>query len=111
MTPFKDRAARLDLSFPLRFSSEDGTVAGHCLNLSESGLLANFDHPLELWTRGELLLHFATNQCQVDARVARVNEREAGLSFLYKSDGERHAIHTLLAFAERQSQLTGRPPF
>ena len=111
MEQYKDRATRLDLSFPLTFTTEGEAIAGHCLNLSESGLYANFDQPLEVWTHGDLLLHFGDGTCGLAARVARTNGHEAGLAFAFKSDSERSAIRAMCDFAQRRSFLGDRPPF
>ncbi len=82
------RAPRLDLSFPLEFRCGGATfMVGHCLNLSESGLLGVFDDELELWTKGELVLRFGTRACAVPARVARTEDREAGLAFSFRNEG------------------------
>ena len=111
MIQYKDRAPRLDLSFPLAFSVGGEVTAGHCLNLSESGLLANFNHPLDVWTHGELELHFADRSCEVAARVARADGNEAGLAFVFKNDGERAAIRAMCDFAQQRTLLSDRPPF
>ncbi len=108
---YRNRAPRLDLSFPLEFTTDEGLINGHCLNLSESGLLANFDRQLDLWTVGDLVLHYGDQQCTLVARVARADGKEAGLAFSYKSDGERQAIGKMLTFATAQTMLVGPPPF
>ncbi len=111
MLTYPDRAPRLDLSFPLVFTAADGEVAGHCLNLSESGLLGIFDQPLELWTEGSLLLHFGDDQLVIGARIARMDGNEAGLSFQFRHPGEREAVHAAVAFASHGTHLIGKPPF
>ena len=111
MLTYPDRAPRLDLSFPLVFTSAEGVFAGHCLNLSDSGLLATFDRPVELWTQGSLLLHFGDDEVRLQARIARTHENEAGLAFFYSNDSERHAIQAAVRFAAAGIHLTGKPPF
>lgn len=112
MVEVQARAPRYDLSFPLQLTTdEDGELVGHCLNLSQSGLLANFDQSPELWSQGDLVLHFGEDLCHVQARVARVNGREAGLAFLFRSEADREAIRIMLAFAAVQTQLVGKVPF
>ena len=111
MVTYQQRAPRLNLSFPLEFRVDDAPTLGHCLNLSESGLLGVFDVPLDLWTSGELLLQFNETRCWVPARVARSAEHEAGLSFLFRGEREREVVRSLLRQAETGTQLVGRPPF
>ncbi len=111
MLTYPSRAPRLDLSLPLQFTSREGVFAGHCLNVSASGLRAIFDRPLDLWTDGSLLLHYGDDQIVIEARVARVEENEAGLAFLLHDECEREAIRTMLAFAAAGLHLTSRPPF
>ncbi|MGI4755516.1 MAG: PilZ domain-containing protein [Janthinobacterium lividum] len=101
------RAKRVDLSFPLCFVYEGQEIRGNCLNISESGLMANFEQELELWTTGRLQLSFARAAVTVGARVARCVERDAGLSFLFEAESERTAIRALVASAAAQSTLAG----
>ncbi len=111
MAGFKDRAARLDLSFPLEFEADGETVRGHCLNISESGLLASFPVPPELWTQGELRLHFGESAYELKARVARLHDNQAGMSFTFRGEADRTAVRTMLAFAAANTHLVGLPPF
>ena len=106
------RAARIDLSFGVMFTSDRKPVAGRGLNLSESGLLADFEEPLELWSTGELAIDGIDEPSRVPAFVARVDEHQAGLAFRFTSDKQREAIRTLVAYAEKRTHLhTSRPPF
>ena len=107
------RARRLDLSFPLRFEGDCADASGHCMNVSESGLLARFDRPMEVWDVGELSLHFGEKVLLVRAKVARVNENEAGLAFLLRGEADRLAVEEMVAFATAKTQLHDdyKPPF
>ena len=106
------RAKRFDLSFPLVFDERGTLSKGHCLNLSESGLLANFSPALDLWVMGNLLFEIAQNRVIVPARVARVDGREAGLSFSFINEAQREAVRDLVRFAEERTHLRGAaPPF
>lgn len=107
----QQRAARFDLSFPLRFVVDSTEIAGHCLNLSESGLLAVFDEPLDLWTTGALHVEYGGQQCVVQARVARAGAYEAGLVFVYAGKSDHGCVQHLLGFAAQHSRLVGPAPF
>jgi hypothetical protein len=109
MAPLQDRAHRLDLSFPVRFCADDEIAEGHCQNISASGLLASFHRPPELWARGQLDLRCGNEEYSLQARVARVEESRAAFAFLFRDDGERAAIHKVMAFALEKTELVGRP--
>ena len=112
MSSFQNRAPRLNLSFPLEFQCEDGLVVkGHCLNLSESGLLAIFDQALDLWTTGDVVLQGGDGACEVPARVARAADSEVGLAFSFRTETQRQAVRSLLALAAEKTHLVGAPPF
>ncbi|MGI4853941.1 MAG: PilZ domain-containing protein [Janthinobacterium lividum] len=102
------RAQRVDLSFPLCFTGEDGVERkGNCLNISESGIMASFAEELDLWTTGLLHLSFALSVMVVHARVARCAERDAGLAFQFQNEGERAAMRDFVQAAAAQSTLAG----
>ncbi len=106
------RAARVDLSLPLTFIAEGARQTGHCLNISGSGLLANFAHPPELWTVGELSITAAGINFIVPARVARVVGSEAGLAFAFANDAQREAAQQLVVLAAARTYASNaHPPF
>jgi len=41
---------------PIRFFSGDGLMSGRCLNISKSGMLAEFDEPVAVWLVGEITI-------------------------------------------------------
>ena len=108
---FQTRKDRLDLSFPVEFFVDGECVRGHCLNLSESGLLATFDPLLDLWTAEDIHLLTPEGTCTERARVARVQERAAKLSFCFRGEGERLRVREVLALASERTLLVGTPPF
>ena len=107
MPLYQPRAERLNLSFPVTFFSDEGTLPGSCLNISLSGLSARFTRPPELWVTGRVTLQTGRSTLTLHARIARVLDREAGLAFLFKSDAEREAVREVVAFAAASTQLTG----
>ena len=102
MQNYQTRAARFDLNLPLRFFSSDGMMAGHCVNVSESGMLAVFDRPVELWLEGDLSFFIEERQFSIKARVARVNDGDTGLRFRIDSEADLLTIQKLLALAGPQ---------
>ena len=103
MQNYQNRAPRLDLNLPLRFFSSDGMMAGHCVNVSESGMLAIFDRPVEMWLEGDLSFFIEGLQFSIKARVARVNEGDTGLRFRIDSDADKLTIQKLVALAGPQN--------
>ncbi len=113
MTDHRERAHRIEASFPVEFCVGGEVVQGSCINISASGLLALFDEPLDLWTVGELTLQFAGGLLGIKARVARVAGREAGFSFSLGKGDDRAAIDTAIDFARAglRSQYVSQTPF
>lgn len=109
-TAHQPRALRAVAQFPLTYLADTRTeveVKGNCLNISESGLLADFAEAIELWTNGELLLHFGGGALGVRVRVARVNGNQAGVVFLYDGDEQRRTIAEVVASAAQEMKKNG----
>lgn len=106
MRAYQERAARVELEFPLELMLEGERLIGTCENLSESGLLARFPVPLDVWTTGEVDLHFGTHLLGVRVRVARVVGLQAGLTFQCADERQRQEIRDLIQAA----RIAGRIP-
>src|ERR1700678_1499816 len=99
------RSLRTDLNLPIRFFSEEGLITGQCLNVSESGLFAQFDRRVTVWMSGELTTSIGERHLNIKVRVARVmNGREAGLSFLIEGEDDRSTVRHLMDFAAENSR-------
>jgi hypothetical protein len=79
-------------------------ISGHCLNISESGMRAEFDKPVVAWMVGELSVLLEEGYISIGVRVARVDGHEAGLSFYIEDDKDRVAVGRLMTFASKHSQ-------
>jgi len=99
VNPFVSRSPRFGLDLPIRFFSEDGLAIGRCVDVSESGLLGDFDSPLNIWTTGEVTASVAEEIVSIKARVVRVDGNQAGLSFHIEDAAGRLAILRLIQFA------------
>ncbi len=104
------RAERLDLSFPVEFRGDEGKIKGNCLNVSDTGMLAHFRRPLELWTEGDLWADAGVQQLLLRVRVVRCVGQEMGLAFRFRSDGERKLVQDVVAFASQHTGLAGGRP-
>lgn len=104
MNPFVSRSPRYGLDLPIRFFSQDGLAIGACVDVSESGLLGNFDRPLDIWTTGEVTASVGDESVSIKARVARVDGNQAGLSFQSENAAGRLAVLRLIQFALRHGE-------
>lgn len=99
MTVLINRPARFNLEVPLCFKTGDDQIIGQTLNVSESGLLVRFPVPLDIWVVGQISLTVGEYYIEIDARVARAQDNDYGLSFLIEDDNDRLAIRILNDFA------------
>jgi hypothetical protein len=90
------RATRFKLDSPVSFSGDEGTYDGHCINVSESGLLARFNKLPEVWTNGKLTLEAGEHYLTIPARVARHQGQEVGFAFALDSENDRDAVAILI---------------
>lgn len=96
---FVSRSPRFGLNLPIRLFSQDGLTIGRCVDVSESGLLGDFDRPLNIWTTGEVTAFVGDESVSIKARVARVDGNQAGLSFQVDNAVGRSAVLRLIQFA------------
>jgi hypothetical protein len=99
LTDVINRPARTSLAVSVLFTADGVQVEGQSVNVSESGLLVNFTQPLDVWTSGELSLVVGEYVLSIHARVARVHDRSAGLSFLVDTDNDRLTIRIMVDYA------------
>jgi len=105
-----ERAERFELSILVRFQAEDRILAGLSVNVSESGMLARFDHPAEIWSEGLLSTVVEGNFIGIEARVARMHGADAGLTFHIRNEKDRQALRILLSHARARNAPAGQPP-
>ncbi len=101
------RAPRFELRVPIVIQLPEGMVKGRSLNISESGMGAVFDDHLDVWLAGRLFVMIEDLHLSINVRVARVQDREAGLTFQVATDGDRITIQKLIEHAI----ATGAPPY
>jgi hypothetical protein len=66
---------------PVHFRSKEGEVDGECVNISESGMLALFNPPLNLWLNGQLSIVIGECKVNITARVVRTEGLMTGFTF------------------------------
>ena len=109
--PLVQRASRLDLSFPVEFRQGDVRTRGSCQNISESGMLARFRAPVEVWVEGDLWCDMGIVVLELRVRTVRANDRDVGMIFQFRNETERSAVRSVVAFAATRTGLIMRPPF
>jgi hypothetical protein len=104
-----NRAPRYAFTMRVRFRSPDGLMLGETVDMSASGMLVRFDHPVEVWLAGELSTFVLAN-LTVRVKVMRSDDRVAGLAFLIRSDADRAAVKELMAVAMAQGEMVAPMP-
>ena len=94
---FSSRAKRFPLDVPICFVEDGHRYDGQCINVSDSGLLACFRTPPELWTAGKIEMEAGEHYLDVHARVARLEDNDVGFAFQPNTDRDPAAIAVLVA--------------
>ncbi len=103
---FVPRAPRLNLTTPVVFHFAAERVNGYSVDLSESGILANFDRGLDIWLEGKLSVLIGERLIDVEARVVRVEGRMAALAFQDISNEARRMLQLLLEAASMSESMS-----
>lgn len=90
------RASRLSLKTPVLFSFAGGKVRGNSVNISELGMLAEFDRGQEIWLTGRILAQIGEWRLSIGVCVVRVDGRKTAFSFREISDVDRSRIRELV---------------
>jgi hypothetical protein len=93
---FTNRARRVHLDLRVSFEYPDGVAAGHAIDLSESGILVEFNQVMEVWTTGKLSIIGQLWHLHIDARVARVNGHQAAFAFRGMTPRARQMVGDLI---------------
>jgi len=91
------RACRARLNVPVVFDYPGGTATGKTVDISESGILVDFDQIMDIWTTGDLSVEGEEWHLQISARVARVNGRQAAFAFRGMSSSDQEMVRELIA--------------
>lgn len=103
VSSFLYRLPRFDINFPLDFVLGESLTAGHCLNLSHTGMLALFAYPIGNGADGTLRLKPANRIFQLRAHVTHSEGLKSGLQFDFATDQERQVIVALVEIISRQA--------
>ena len=98
---FTNRARRVQLYLQVVFEHAGGTAEGKAIDISESGILVEFDQVMDVWTTGELSILGQLWHLHIEARVARVDGRQAAFAFRGMTPRARQMVADLIADASR----------
>lgn len=90
------RATRFPLDAAVSFVVDGSRHEGRCINVSESGLLATFDHPPDVWLDGKVELEAGGYYLTIPVRVARMDGNDVGFAFRLNTENDRAAIRILI---------------
>ena len=93
---FTVRASRLSLKTPVMFYFAGGKVRGNSVNISESGMLAEFERGQEDWLKGRILAQIGEWRMSIDVSVVRVEGHLTAFAFRGMSDIDHARIHKLV---------------
>ena len=93
---FANRARRVHLNLHVAFEYPDGQAEGQAVDISESGILVEFNQVMEVWTTGKLSIIGQLWHLHLEARVARVNGFHAAFAFRGMTPRARKMVDDLI---------------
>jgi c-di-GMP-binding flagellar brake protein YcgR len=78
------------------FYFAEGKVRGYTVNISETGMLVEFDRAPDDWLTGRILAQVGEWRMSVEVQVIRVEERMTAFAFREMSDEDRTRIQKLV---------------
>ena len=98
VSPFLYRLPRFSIHFPFPVQCvvKDRGIAGQCLNLSETGLLAEFTVPLAVGTSGVAHLQPGGYVVEIPCSVTHTEGFRSGLLFAFSSREQEHLLRALV---------------
>lgn len=86
---FEYRQPRLSTGFSVEFVLAEQTLQGRCRDVSDAGIRAEFNGPIDVGETGMLILRHPMRVLRVEAEVAYLARGGVGLSFLFGSQQQR----------------------
>ena len=86
---FEYRHPRLSAGFIVEFVLTEQTLLGRCRDVSDAGIRAEFDGPIDVGETGTLILRHPMRVLRLEAEVAYLGRGGVGLSFLFDSPQQR----------------------
>jgi hypothetical protein len=86
---FEYRRPRLIAGFIVEFVLTEQTLQGRCRDVSDAGIRAEFNGPIDVGENGMLILRHPIRVLRLEAEVAYLGKGGVGLSFLFDSPEQR----------------------
>jgi hypothetical protein len=99
---FEYRLSRTNAGFNVDFIAEGETFHGLCKDISDAGIRAEFDGPMVVGSSGLLILRLSARTLKLEAKVAYVRNRQAGLVFACETPLELDAAVEFIAAIARR---------
>ena len=96
MRRFLYRLPRFKAEIPMDLVVGEAVILGVCLDLSESGLMGTFSHPVKAGAEGLITLYHERESFQVQARIDALRANEARVSFKFETEREREALRAFM---------------
>lgn len=101
MTPagpscFQYRLPRFPHRFSLELLSAVAPVQGRCLNLSETGLLAQLEYPVETFGPQTVRLVLPAWTVDLEVEFAYTDGCRSGFRFLFQSEQQRQFVRAIV---------------
>jgi hypothetical protein len=93
---FTNRARRVHINLRVSFDYPDGQAEGQAVDISESGILVEFNQVMEIWTTGKLSIIGQLWHLHIDARIARVKGHQAAFAFRGMTPRARQMVGDLI---------------
>jgi hypothetical protein len=94
---FVFREPRMTTGFNVDFLTGGSPFLGLCRDVSDAGIGAEFDDPIDVGDSGLLILRPPTGVLELRARVAYIEKRQVGLLFLFQTAWERRMTIEFIA--------------
>ena len=94
---FTYREPRMAAGFRVEFVTAGSPSRGLCRDVSDAGIRAEFDDPLNVGGAGLLNLRPPTGVLELRAQVAYIEKEQVGLLFLFETSWERRMTMEFIA--------------
>ena len=94
---FVYREPRMTTGFHVDFAPGGLPCRGLCRDVSDAGIRAEFDDPLNVGDSGLLILRPPIGVLELRAQVAYIEKRQVGLLFLFQTSWERRMTIEFIA--------------
>src|SRR5579875_3696488 len=107
MHKFEYRAPRFRVDFPVRLRSDDGMIAGRCLEISIDGMLAEFAEPVVLNSVADVSIPCQDQLVRIPAKIVSTRPEFCALTFCFSTERERRNLEQIVALLSAPAPRLG----